>query len=238
MPAGTWNLGRIQKSVSYRGLKDLSTIRYTDETTLSEDYFNVTQFPEKLTGGKNLIKLNAANDRLVDDSKIHIEILDYNGKPVYYEPLNYLEKDGTRVIAIYVYKKSTSPGVGTVYIAGRAAYDRQGNAIPYSLDSSDSDFKDFPNLIWSRQINIAPDKENTSEIIHTIQPRVTVTERVVPYLEPIDLTNVYITKQASSGATIKIDPIPVTAPQNTAQYYNNIISSTALAFDGLTLMFL
>ena len=84
MPAGTWNLGKIQKTVSKIGLSNLSTIRFFDDSPLSNNYFNVVDFPARLTAGKNLIKFNAANTTLVDNSRIHIEILDSNGNPIYY----------------------------------------------------------------------------------------------------------------------------------------------------------
>ena len=58
MPAGTWNLGKIQKTVSKIGLSNLSTIRFFDDSPLSNNYFNVVDFPARLTAGKNLIKFN------------------------------------------------------------------------------------------------------------------------------------------------------------------------------------
>ena len=70
MPAGTWNLPKIRKTVPYRGIKDISTIDIFDTTATSPNYFNVIDFPDRLTSGKNLIKLNAANETLVDDSQI------------------------------------------------------------------------------------------------------------------------------------------------------------------------
>jgi len=218
MPAGTWNLPKIRKTVPYRGIKDVSTIELFDTTSTSPNYFNVLDFPDRLTSGKNLIKLNAANETLADGSDIHIEILDYNGDPIYYEPLNYLEQDGTRVIAIYVYP-NTSPGLATVYIAGRASVNVfEGNRPLRYTDTlrpsgtgaveQNALYKNYPNLLWSRTINVAPEKRNSSQIIFTQAPKVTVAERVVNYQQPITLNNVNVATSASN-ATITIDPVPV-----------------------------
>ena len=49
MPAGTWNLPATQKTVPYRGLKDISTIEVFDNTPTSDNYFNILQFPDRLT---------------------------------------------------------------------------------------------------------------------------------------------------------------------------------------------
>ena len=122
MPAGTWNLPDIRKTVPFRGIFNRSTIQIFDTTPTSDNYFNIVDFPERFTAGKNLFKLNAANNTLVDDSEVQIEILDFNGNPIYFEPLNYLEQDGTRVISVYIYP-DTSPGLATIYITGRARFN-------------------------------------------------------------------------------------------------------------------
>ena len=91
MPAGTWNLTDLQKKVDYIGLKDFNSIKIRDKSVFSDDYFNIVDFPEKLTSGKNLFKIKANAGSLVKDSKIYIEILDWNQNPIYYEPINYLK---------------------------------------------------------------------------------------------------------------------------------------------------
>ena len=87
----------IKKIIGRQGIKDLP-VSATDKSLLSPNYFQITEFPEKFTAGKNLFKINAANQTLVDGSEIHIEILDYNGDPVYFEPLNYLEQDQNKIV--------------------------------------------------------------------------------------------------------------------------------------------
>ena len=82
MPAGTWNLGRLRKYSTYVGLKDLG-ISIVDTSIDASQYFNVVDFPNSLTGGKNLFKIRASADTLVKNSKIHIEVLDSNSNPIY-----------------------------------------------------------------------------------------------------------------------------------------------------------
>ena len=208
MPAGTWNLGRLRKHVEYVGLKDLG-ISIIDTTADADQYFNVAEFPTTLTGGKNLFKLRANAATLVKNSKIHIEVLDSNGDPIYNEPISYLESDGTRVIAIYIYP-DTPYGTATVYLAGRASVDLDGRGLRSSQDVNDPEYLNFPNTLWSRTIPCAPSRYNTSEIIFTRKPKVTLTEIVQPYLQPQNLTNVATQSFATSTCIITPKPSAMT----------------------------
>ncbi len=179
----------IRKEAAYIGLAENSELRYdvVDRTPSSEDYFQVTEFPETLTAGKNVFKFRGNPDTLVDDSKVHIEILDYNGDPIYYEVLRYLEKDGTRVLAVYIYP-DTPEGRATIYLGGRVRYDAErGTNFPYSSDAMSDNWKDLPNLLWLRESRVAPNRRNSSEIIMLQQPKVTIKEEVKTFSEITDL---------------------------------------------------
>ena len=196
----------LRKKVGYVGLKDLS-YSLIDTDIISRDYFNVVEFPNRLTAGKNLIKLKANPDILVNNSQIHIEILDFNGNPIYYEPLNYVEKDGTRVVAIYVYP-DTAPGRATVYIAGRALVNVEtGIQYPFSKDYNNPNYLNTPNVIWRRNVTVAPKARNKTEIIFTRYPTVTLSEVVQPYLQPVEIFNVYTQVTGSGESTVRIEPI-------------------------------
>ena len=100
-----------------------------------------------MTAGKNLIKIQASAGVLVENAEIYIEVLDFNGNPIYVQPLRYIEKDGTRVISIYVYP-DTSPGPATVYLASRALVNVEtGEQIPFSRDFNSPNFYQIPNVI-------------------------------------------------------------------------------------------
>ena len=215
MAAGTWNQGELEKRVTKIDLENYPTIQFRDTSLISDGIFDIVEFPTRFTAGKNLIKLRANNNNvLVKNSKIHIEILDSNGSPIYYEPLNYLEHDGTRVISIYIYPDKTAPGIGTVYIASRTKIDINTNQqVPFSRDYNDPNYFNLPNVLWSRDIPIAPENsKNNTEIIFTQPyPKATVQERVNRFFTPINLSDVEVARSGSGVVIIKA--IPSTAPK-------------------------
>lgn len=188
----------LRKKVSYFGLKDLP-YDIVDTDPLSLDYFRIIDFPDNLQAGKNLIKIRSHPENFADGSEIYIEILDFNGDPIYYEPLNYLEPGGTRVISIYIYP-DTAPGGATVYLAGRATRNVDtGETYKYSTDSNNINFRNIPNLLWTRPITVEPTRANNSEIIFTNTVGVTIFENIQPYYELINYTNL-TTIVTGSGA--------------------------------------
>ena len=194
----------IRKKVDKLNLSQFNTFIERDESLLSNGLFDILDFPEKLTAGKNLFKLRMQSGRFVDGSEVYVEIIDFNGNPIYYQPLKYIEKDGTRVIAIYIYPE-TSPGPATISVAGRISIDRDGNRIPFSKDPTDENFFNIPNVIWSRSLPVAPFASNTSEIIYTKQPKITITEIVQPYRQPVNIFNIF-TEITESAATFTMQP--------------------------------
>lgn len=196
----------LRKKVSYFGLRDFG-YDIIDNSSNSLNFFRVTEFPSKFKAGKNLIKLTANPETLVDGSEVYIEVLDYNQNPVYYEPIAYVESDGTRVVSIYVYPE-TSPGECTVYLAGRARLDPDtGQQYTYSRDKSSPIYLQIPNVLWSRTSTIAPTEANDTEIIFTRNPNVTVTELIQPYRQPVNKFNVF-TQVSSSNATVQLTATP------------------------------
>ena len=174
-----------------------------DTSPFSDNLFGIVNFPSRFTAGKNLFKIRIDSTLFVENSQIHIEILDYNGNPIYWEPLNYVEKDGTRVIAVYIYP-DTSPGIATVYVAGRVLQVANERSS-YSRDYNSPNHADIPNAIWSRTIPIAPFASNDSEIIFTTQPTLTINEIVQSYLQPTDVVNVF-TQITASNSSLTIEP--------------------------------
>ena len=82
-------INNLPKKADYLGLQDFPSIEFRDTTPFSDDFFNIVEFPDTLTAGKNLFKLKVSSRSLVKDAKIYIEVLDSNGDTIYYEPLDY-----------------------------------------------------------------------------------------------------------------------------------------------------
>ena len=200
-----YNDPEIKNIAGYVGLREWTyTIR--DKSLLSPDYFGIVEFPAKFTAGKNLIKLKAHPNNLVPDSDIHIEVLDINGNPLYYEPLKYLQKDYARVIAVWIFPDDAA-GIGNVYISGRALRNADtGLILPYSRNLNNNEYLNIPNVIWKRNIPISPFEKNSTEIIHLGSPRVFIKEIIQTYQKPINLEDVEQHK-SGSGGTVTLRPI-------------------------------
>jgi len=199
---GTYNQGILYSKVDDLQLRNLASIEIFDDSPFSDNYFNVVEFPNVFTAGKNLIKLRANANTLVDMSRVYVEIIDYNGNPVYTEPISYREADGTRVISIWVYIE-TPPGPCRVYIGGRARINPITNEeYTASPDYDAPDYMHIPNILWSRLTNISPLQLNNTEIIFVRPPAVKVGETIIPYYAPIDLVNIinYVSGTAMTGS--------------------------------------
>ena len=218
-----YNDPEIKNIASYVGLREwMYTIR--DKSLFSPDYFGIVEFPSKFTAGKNLIKIKAHPNNLVPDSDIHIEILDINGNPIYYEPLKYLQKDYARVIAIWLFPDDPA-GVGNVYIAGRALRNADtGLILPYSRDVNNNNYMNIPNVLWKRTIPFSPFEKNSTEIIHLGSPRVFIKEIIQTYQKPINLEDV-VQEKSGSGGTVTLKPISIGGTPG----IGNIISMTSAA---------
>mgnify|MGYP003650372649 CR=1 FL=1 len=85
-----------RKKTVYKGLQFID-VWYTDTSLTSPDYFQISEFPTRLTAGKNLFKLIGNPTTLKVGGYLNLEILDYNGDPIYYEIVDYIDEDTSRV---------------------------------------------------------------------------------------------------------------------------------------------
>ena len=164
-----------RKEAIYKGLQFVP-VYFEDTSLTSPDYFQISEFPTRLTAGKNLFKLRGNPFNLKVGGALGIEILDYNGNPIYHEVVNYIDEDKSRVIAIYIYE-NTSPGDCTVTLLAEAALINQ-QSIP-------TEWQGKPNVRWSRTVPVNPNVSNISEIIFETVPEVTVEEIVGVQLNKI-----------------------------------------------------
>ena len=159
-----------RKEAVYKGLQFIDVWR-TDSSLTSPDYFQISDFPLRLTAGKNLFKLRGNPNNLKIGSYLNIEILDYNGDPIYHEVLNYIDEDKSRVIAIYIYE-DTSPGDCIVTLVGEALN------VP-------TEWQGRANVKWSRTVPVNPTISNDSEIIFETLPDIVISEQVATQLDRV-----------------------------------------------------
>ena len=175
-----------RKEAVYKGLEYID-VYFTDTSATSPDYFQISEFPLRLTAGKNLFKLRGHPTNLKVGGVLNFEVLDYNGNPIYSQVIDYLEEDKSRVIAIYVYE-DTSPGDCTITLLAEAS-TIFGQPVP-------TEWQGRANVKWTRTIPINPNVSNVSEIIFEQTPTVTVKETI-----GVQLNRVYPGNQQFSTYT-------------------------------------
>lgn len=225
-----------RKETVYKGLEFID-VYFTDTSATSPDYFQISEFPLRLTAGKNLFKLRGNPTNLKVGGVLNLEVLDYNGNPIYTEVVDFLDEDKSRVIAIYIYS-DTSPGDCTITLIAEAAVI---NGLP-----APAEWQGRANVKWMRTIPVNPNVSNDSEIIFETLPAVTVSEQIgvqldrtysgsaqfptyttgqVRYFEynnqpAIEITGGTFTGDMSTGT------ITVSTPQNPTPTPNYTVSTT------------
>lgn len=164
-----------RKETVYKGLEFIS-VYFEDTSLTSPDYFQITEFPTRLTAGKNLFKLRGHPTNLRVGGVLNLEVLDYNGDPIYTEVVDYIDEDKSRVIAIYVYSE-TSPGDCTITLLAEAQ-TIQGQPVPL-------EWQGRANVKWTRTVPVNPNVTNDSEIIFAKTPIIDVSEQVGVQLDRI-----------------------------------------------------
>ena len=164
-----------RKEAVYKGLEFID-VYFNDTSATSPDYFQITEFPTRLTAGKNLFKLRGHPTNLKVGGSLNIEVLDFNGNPIYTQVVDYIDEDKSRVIAIYIYE-NTSPGDCTVTLLAEAS-TINGAPVP-------QEWQGRANIKWTRTIPVNPNVSNVSEIIFEQTPAVTVDEIIGVQLDRI-----------------------------------------------------
>jgi hypothetical protein len=155
-----------RKEAVYKGLQ-FTPVYFEDTSLTSPDYFQISEFPIRLTAGKNLFKLRGNPQNLKVGGVLGIEILDYNGDPIYHEVVDYIDEDKSRVIAIYIYE-DTSPGDCTITLLSEAV-TINNTIVP-------AEWQNKPNIRWTRSVSVNPNVSNVSEIIFETEPELIVEE--------------------------------------------------------------
>ena len=137
---------------SKRGIKGESNSisRVIKDESPASRYFNITEIPDYLGVGKNTIRLMGSVE-LKKNSEIQIEILDARGNPIYFEIPKKTQRDGSRLISIWVYTNRTD------YFENTAS----GNA---TITIVGTDTNNIP-VKWNRIIPVRVNQKTSSEII-------------------------------------------------------------------------
>ena len=159
-----------KKEIIYQGLADLNVL-VEDTSISSPDYFRVTKIPSEFTSGRNILKFKGNPNLFNEGSPVYVEILDYNGDPVYYEiGLDRESESQAAVITVFI-NQDTTPGPGIVTICGTASRDAAGNFLN----------TDLINVRWTAPIYIDPSKGNDAEIIFESLPTATISASTGSY---------------------------------------------------------
>ncbi len=172
----------IIKENEYQGLQDFDVL--IEDNNPNSDYFQVTEFPETIPGGKSFFKIAGVEGLLRPESEIKVEILDLNGEVIYTEYPDFIDESDRRLISVFVYD-FVPPGPAVVTILGEAQTFLDGSPIPV-------DWVGTFNVRWRRRLNVEPFKKNNFPILFETDPAIAVTEIVKPYLE----------RQVPSGSSV------------------------------------
>lgn len=150
---------------------------YVEDTSeTSPNYFAVEFFPTVMGGGRHVIKLKGNGFNLRLDSKIDVEIIDAEGRPVYCEVVDYYDRFYNYYISVDIYD-ITAAGVATAYFVGESVLDNNGNPIP-------QEYRDTYNTVWIKEFNILPTERNNADLIFDTPPQVGVAQIVTPAQSP------------------------------------------------------
>jgi len=163
----------------YGQSKGLSTaaVLVQDQNPTSQ-YFKIHELPAKFTAGKNLFKIEGNRQLLEPNEPILVEILDFNGNPIYHDVVNYLEPETNfRYIVPWIYP-DTAGGPCTIYIGGIARFRPNGKSIPPTQ-------RNVLNVRWSREVPVSPSTPNTTPILNLRTPRLQIREKIRNYVTPV-----------------------------------------------------
>lgn len=152
---------------------------YSKQAYLIEDgsetsplYFDVTEFPQTLGGGRYVVKFRGNGLNLRTGSTIDVEVIDAEGNNMYVELLDYTDRFNNYYAMVEVYD-ITPKGRAIFYLVGDAAVDPNGNPIPPNSNSS-------YNVRWTKSFNILPFERNIAELLFDQPPLVDIVQVVTP----------------------------------------------------------
>jgi len=156
----------FKKKSQYNKL-DQVEVYMNDTSDFASDSFVLSDFPEELTAGKNSFKIKGNEFSLKLNSQILIEVIDSLRNPIFHEVNNYVDRQGRRIVTIYVYPDTGSEALITILGILKDEY------VPEEWQSR------F-NIKWQKRIPIDFLKRNQSEIIFNRFPSIIIQEQFRP----------------------------------------------------------
>lgn len=172
-----------------------------DQSEKSPLYFDVTEFPTSVGGGRYVLKLRGNGLNLRTGRTVDVEVIDAEGNNMYAEILNYTDRFNNYYIMIEVYD-TTPKGPATVYLVGEASVDPQGNPIPPT-------YQETYNVRWSRQFNVQPFERNVAELIFDKPPLVNITQVITPERSLLSQASASVSGSNFSVYTSSIDDFTI-----------------------------
>jgi len=155
-----------------------------NQSQFDSSYFRLDDVPDVLTAGKNMFKIYGNNELLQAGTDISIQVTDINDQAVYHHVNNFVDTSGRLVIGIWIYPE-TPPGLGKIEILGTAMQRPDGRAIPVN-------WRNRPNVKWSREMVIQPTAVNKTPIIF----------QTIPGIKIFEYEREYLTQTYTSGQSI------------------------------------
>ena len=204
-----------------------------DESQKSTKYFRVSDVPQILQKGKNLLRITAHPTNLVPGTQIYVDVRDSNGNAIYYEIPDYLENDKSRVISIWVYhdkgEDNTPNGEATITLAGIASVDMDGNPLPQR-------HRGKLNVKWQTTVSVDRDRSNTSEIIFdpTTTPTLIVSQSTEQYQnQPQSGDILSLTTQTGKVQYINSGETPIIQTKDGTTFNSEMVGGSII-MDGFT----
>ena len=217
----------VFKSSVRENIKDINTF-IVDTSQRSANYFRVSDIPQVLQKGKNLLRITAHPTNLVEGSQVYVDVRDSNGNPIYYEIPDYLEDDKSRVISIWIYHDkgddNTPNGDATITIAGIANVDLNGNQLPEK-------HRGKINVKWETTVNVDRDRANTSEVIFDSKnlPIVTVSQSIESYEnQPQAGEQLNLTSQTGKVTYISRGDTPIIQTKDGSTFNSEMVSGSII----------
>lgn len=202
---------------------DRQTFYVEDRTETSPDYFNITEFPQMVGGGRYIVKFKGNGLNLKVGSTIDVEMIDAAGQNMYVELLDYVDRFNNYYIMFEVYD-ITAQGPATMYLVGETLVDidraGRGRAIPSSEQNRH-------NVRWQRTINVAPFERNTADLIFDDPPNVDIVQVLVPERALVSEASASISGSNYSVFTSSVDDMTIVT-SNFQGYDRDFASSTGI----------